>query len=74
MRIIIIDEKGLMKLPPITSPTSPDTEVVERVKRRYGEDADFLLELARILAIYSGKIKTIDVLLDDDREYTLAIE
>ena len=74
MRIVIIDEKGLMKLPPITSPTSPDTEVVERVKRRYGDDADFLIDLVRLLAIHSDRIKTITVLLTDDREYTLAVE
>ena len=71
MRIIIIDEKGWLKLPPTTS---LDTEVVGKVRKRYGDDADFLIELARLLVVYSDKIKTIDVLLNDDREYTLAVE
>lgn len=71
MRIIIIDEKGWLKLPPTTN---SDAGVVEKVRKRYGDDADFLIELARLLVVYSDKIKTIDVLLNDDREYTLAVE
>ena len=70
MRIVIIDEKGLMKLPP----TLNNREIIEKVKRRYGDDADFLIDLVRLLAIHSDRIKTITVLLTDDREYTLAVE
>jgi len=71
MRIIIIDEKGWLKLPPTTE---YNNEVVEKVRRRYGDDANFLIELAILLVVYSDKVKTITVELNDDREYTLAVE
>ena len=52
----------------------PSSDVIEKLRKRYGDDADFLIDLVRLLAIHSDRIKTITVELNDDREYTIAVE
>jgi len=69
MRIIIIDEKGWLKLP-----TAEPAENIKKVKERYGSDADFLIPIVRVLLDNRTKIRIITVTTQDDREYTVAVE
>ena len=69
MRVIIISDDGWLKLP-----TAETKKIEKLVRERYGDDADFLIPIARVLLVNSNKVKTITVITQDDREYTVAVE